>query len=127
MAATLSAGLVIRVANSRARVTYCGARMVRRSATSDFLGSGRKAPAGAHLQSFEPSSPQRLIGQRPRINVGTPARRPAFVVPAPPWCTTARQAGKIAAKFITPTTLTCSKWGTLAEVGPGGANQRPLA
>ena len=35
-AATLSAGLVIRVAISRARATYCGARMVRRSATSDF-------------------------------------------------------------------------------------------
>jgi FkbM family methyltransferase len=34
-AATLSAGLVIRVAISRARATYCGARMVRRSATSD--------------------------------------------------------------------------------------------
>ena len=34
-AATLSAGLVIRAAISRARVTYCGARMVRRSATSD--------------------------------------------------------------------------------------------
>ena len=35
-AATLSAGLVIRVAISRARVTYCGARILRRSATSDF-------------------------------------------------------------------------------------------
>ena len=32
---TLAAGLVIRVAISRARVTYCGARMERRSATSD--------------------------------------------------------------------------------------------
>ena len=35
-AATLAAGLVSWVAISRARVTYCGARMVRRSATSDF-------------------------------------------------------------------------------------------
>ena len=34
--ATLAAGLVIRVAISRARVTYCGARIRRRSATSDF-------------------------------------------------------------------------------------------
>jgi hypothetical protein len=33
---TLSAGLVIRVAISRARVTCCGARIRRRSATSDF-------------------------------------------------------------------------------------------
>ena len=33
--ATLSAGLVIRVATSRARVTHCGVRMERRSATSD--------------------------------------------------------------------------------------------
>ena len=35
-AAALSAGLVIRAAISRARATYCGARIVRRSATSDF-------------------------------------------------------------------------------------------
>ena len=34
-AATLAAGLVIRMAISRARVTYCGARIRRRSATSD--------------------------------------------------------------------------------------------
>ena len=34
-AATLSAGLVIRVASSRARATYCGARIRHRSATSD--------------------------------------------------------------------------------------------
>ena len=27
-----------------------------------FLGSGRKAPGGAHLQSFDRSSPERLIG-----------------------------------------------------------------
>ena len=62
-----------------------------------FLGGGRKAPGGAHLQSFDLSSPDRLIGPVQRINVGTPARRPAAVVPAPPWWTTARQAGKIAA------------------------------
>jgi hypothetical protein len=35
-AATLSAGLVIRVAISRARAMYCGARIRRRSATSGF-------------------------------------------------------------------------------------------
>ena len=34
-AATLSAGLVIRVAISRARVAYCGARISRRSAISE--------------------------------------------------------------------------------------------
>ena len=50
--------------------------------------------------------------------MGTPARRPAAVVPAPPWCTTARQAGKPAAKSIAPTTLTCSKWGTWPKSVP---------
>ena len=35
VAVTLSAGLVIRVASSRARPTYCAVRMVRKSATSD--------------------------------------------------------------------------------------------
>ena len=42
--------------------------------------------------------------------MGTPARRPAAVVPAPPWCTTARQAGKVAAKLTVLTTLTWSDW-----------------
>ena len=35
-AAALSAGLVIRVASSRGRARYCGTRIRRRSATSEF-------------------------------------------------------------------------------------------
>ena len=63
-----------------------------------FLGSGRKAPGGAHLQPFDPSCPDAPdLRSVERISVGTPARRPAAVVPAPPWWTTARQAGKVAA------------------------------
>ena len=63
-----------------------------------FLGSARKAPGSANFQSFDRSSREHLIADHvERINVGTPARRPTAVVPAPPWCTTARQAGKVAA------------------------------
>ena len=64
-AATLSAGLVIRVASSRARVRHCGARIGAQVRDQRFLGGGRKAPAGTHFQSFDPSSPEPLIGQRP--------------------------------------------------------------
>ena len=59
--------------------------------------------------------------------MGTPARMPAAVVPAPPWWTTARQAGKTAAWFTAPTTFMWSKCGMSAEVTRAGANQRPLA
>src|ERR1700691_2735181 len=35
-----------------------------------FPASGRKAPGGAHLQSFDRSSPERLIGPRPEDQLG---------------------------------------------------------
>jgi len=50
---------------------------------------------------------------------------PAAVVPAPPWWTTARQAGKMAAWFTALTTLTwskCSMWEKL--LGPEQINAR---
>ena len=59
--------------------------------------------------------------------MGTPARRPVAVVPAPPWCTTARQSGKTAAKFVARTHLDMVEMGTSTEVAPPGANQCPLA
>ena len=70
--------------------------------------------SGAHLQPFDPNSRERLIEFRRKYlestkvsrkyQCGTPARRPMAVVPASPWCTTARQAGKVTAQFTVPTT-----------------------
>lgn len=51
-AVTLSAGLVIRVASSQARPTYCAVRMVRKSATSDswpVLEKRRAVPTFSRL------------------------------------------------------------------------------
>ncbi len=57
--------------------------------------------------------------------MGIPARSPAAVVPAPPWWTTARQAGKIAAWLIAGTTLTWSKCSTwVKSLGPEQINTR---
>jgi hypothetical protein len=46
-----------------------------------FRGSGRKAPSGAHLQSFDCSSPVRLIRQRPEDQGGGLRRAGPR-----PWC-----------------------------------------
>ena len=124
--AALLAGSVIWVASSRARATYCGVRMVRKSATSVFSSAVEKRRAVPTLSRLTARSPERLIDVRERISVGTPARRPMAVVPVPPWCTTARQVGKMVAKFIVPTTLTWSEWGTLLKSVASGAHQRPL-
>ena len=59
--------------------------------------------------------------------MGTPARIPAEVVPAPPWWTTARHMGKTAAWLTARTTLTWSPCEAPAEVGCAGADQGPLA
>ena len=67
---TLSAGLVIRVAISRARVTYCGARMRAEVGDQRFLGGGRKAPGGADFEPFDLSCPDRLVGPDPEDQRG---------------------------------------------------------
>ena len=59
--------------------------------------------------------------------MGTPARRPAAVVPEPPWWTTARQAGKIGRVIHRAHHLDVVEMWDVAEVTPAGANQRPLA
>ena len=56
-------------------------------------GGRRERPGGAHLQPFDLCRPDPLVTGAHRLSVGTPARSPAAVVPAPLWCTTARQAG----------------------------------
>ena len=74
-AATLSAGLVIRVANSRARVTYCGARMVRRSATSDsrvVLVKRRAVPTFSRLTRAPQSVPE--LPLKPSDHTHVPGR-----------------------------------------------------
>ena len=68
-------------------------------------------PSRAHFELFDHTRPHRLIEPEQRINVGIPARMPAAVVPAPPWWTTARQAGKTAAWFTAFTILTWSPCG----------------
>ena len=57
-----------------------------------------KIAARSRFSIVHRNCPDRLIEpERDRINVGIPARMPAAVVPAPPWWTTARHAGKTAA------------------------------
>ena len=50
-----------------------------------FPGSAREASDGAHLQPSDHSPQIACSPNVERINVGTPARRPAAVVPPPPW------------------------------------------
>jgi hypothetical protein len=80
--------------------------MERRSATSE---SRVEAEKGRPEPAFSRSTTAAQIGwssiESQRINVGIPARMPAAVVPAPPWWTTARQAGKTAEWFTAPTAL----------------------
>ena len=83
-----SAGLVIQVATSRARVTHCGVTMERRSATNAswvVSENGRPEPtprrvtAAAQIGSIRPIAIQ-------SIKVGIPGSQACGRgVPAPPW------------------------------------------
>lgn len=77
-------GLLIRVASSRARVVYSGARIVRRSA---MRVSGVALENRRDVPTFSCLTRDPHIGWSPavqRISEGIPARRPAAVVPEPP-------------------------------------------
>ena len=96
--------LVIRAAVSRAQGDVLRGEDLAEFRDERFSRS-RKASGGADFQPLDLSCPHRLIGPDPRIELGTPARIPAARVPGPPWWTTARQVGKMAAWLSRPRPL----------------------
>ena len=67
---TLSAGLVIRVAISRARATYSGARMRAEVRDQRFPGGAREAPGGTDFEPFDRSCPESADRTRPKDQRG---------------------------------------------------------
>ena len=110
---TLAVGLVIREAISRALPTYSGARMALSPATSDFRVMREKRRAKPTLSRLTEAAQTRLFGPDREDQRGDAGSHACGGVPAPPWCTDARQAGKMAAWFTSPTTLTWSYCGML--------------
>ena len=92
-----------------------------------FLGSARQAPPRANFQSFDRSSPDRLLGQRPEDQRGDPGAQ-ARGRGAPAAVVDDRAAGRKGGRVVHRAHhLDVLEMGDVAEVTPAGANQRPLA
>ncbi len=82
--ATLCSGVASRAPNSRARSTISGAKTVRSASVSDFFVI-RVNRCEVPIRSFFTCRAQTgWSADTHSTSVGTPARAPAAVVPAPP-------------------------------------------
>ena len=125
--ATLSAGSVVWVATSRARATYSGSRIRRRSETSDFSVVIEKRRPEPTFKSFDPSCRDRRIGPRPKDQHGDSGAQ-ACGHGAHATVVHDRAAGRKGNRVVHRTHhLDVVQMGDMAEVTPAGAHQRPLA
>ena len=127
MLARLSAGLVILVATSRARMTYCGVRMERRSATSDSTVESEKRRATADFQLFDTSRPDRLIEPVPEDQGGDSGAQACGRGAGAPVVDDRAAGRKDGSVFHRVHNLDVVEMGDVSAIIRSSANQRPLA